>query len=565
LRRHGRLPKLLSLLEKINLGSTTEEKVEIFLIPVLKLLQVQKAISYHLTVQLLGSERRRLVMPEKEPLRDKFQITYQTKSFFKATNECDCELEWEGKVFKYKRTDSLVWKTIKLAQIENWDVMREQETVSHTLRKQNEDQPSIALIMTGASNISRYKLLIPKKDFNSWLYWLLVSILKYSNSPVIDKKIEGLKLSRQTKLKTRRGARAFDRAHQVFVSVATRLVAGEKLPSRGEDLLGEAGEKFGKSSKLKRVGKGGQALVLLTKWKKSPSKSVPAIVKVFSYDLMGLGEADAGVKEARVLAALGEHPNIIGLIDVMATETCLMLFMEKGGPSLEEKKGEFDGQQSLKIALGILDGLDHMHSQFVYHLDIKPENILVSDDEGPKIIDFGFSWARFAGGGLGHDFRDRGTMGFVPPEQLGGKKPSKKIGLLMRDTYATGMTFLSAFVGPMCKVEYPPTSKYPIKVQKQAIVWIKLWRETVKKYEKELQAKKLYELANIALSMIHEDADKRLTVHEAFEGVLALNLRSRERAKKEVDRLMRRRKAMKSYSSKTYEDLQKMLSEVEKK
>jgi hypothetical protein len=37
---------------KINLGSKTEKKFDIFLIPVLTALQVQKAISYHLTFDL---------------------------------------------------------------------------------------------------------------------------------------------------------------------------------------------------------------------------------------------------------------------------------------------------------------------------------------------------------------------------------------------------------------------------------------------------------------------------------------------------------------------------------
>ncbi len=47
-RRHGRLPRLLSLPVKINLGSKIEIEVDIFLILCLGLLQGQKAIFYQL-------------------------------------------------------------------------------------------------------------------------------------------------------------------------------------------------------------------------------------------------------------------------------------------------------------------------------------------------------------------------------------------------------------------------------------------------------------------------------------------------------------------------------------
>ena len=64
---------------------------------------------------------------------------------------------------------------------------------------------------------------------------------------------------------------------------------------------------------------------------------------------------------------------------------------------------------------GILEGLAHMHEQFIVHRDIKPANIMVEHDGTAKIVDFG----------LATDVREKkhlllrcGTPGYIAPEIL---------------------------------------------------------------------------------------------------------------------------------------------------
>jgi len=44
-----------------------------------------------------------------------------------------------------------------------------------------------------------------------------------------------------------------------------------------------------------------------------------------------------------------------------------------------------------KIIKGICDGLKYLHGEKIFHLDLKPSNILLDKDMVPKIADFGLS------------------------------------------------------------------------------------------------------------------------------------------------------------------------------
>ncbi|KAG6004322.1 hypothetical protein E4U21_001181 [Claviceps maximensis] len=93
------------------------------------------------------------------------------------------------------------------------------------------------------------------------------------------------------------------------------------------------------------------------------------------------------------------HPNLVQLIEVLddPEEDSLYMVMEmckKGvimSVGLEENADPYDDESCRCWFRDLLLGIEYLHAQGVIHRDIKPDNLLLSDDEVLKIVDFGVS------------------------------------------------------------------------------------------------------------------------------------------------------------------------------
>jgi len=134
--------------------------------------------------------------------------------------------------------------------------------------------------------------------------------------------------------------------------------------------------------------RGGFGKVYMAKWREEDV--VVKVINAYNHDV------EEGVMHEANVAFRLEHPNIIKLFGITYIKrTKLGIVMEKAQhDSLDIWIGKIDREQLTKIALGIIDGLEYVHSQHVVHRDIKPKNILMcgaKDDMIPKIADFGTS------------------------------------------------------------------------------------------------------------------------------------------------------------------------------
>ncbi|XP_029677964.1 death-associated protein kinase 1-like isoform X6 [Formica exsecta] len=164
---------------------------------------------------------------------------------------------------------------------------------------------------------------------------------------------------------------------------------------------------------LEEIGKGQFAIVRKCKEIKTDALYAAKIMRKRRV-ARGVAAADIA-REAGLLARL-RHPNIVSLYKVIDTGTTVVLLLEliTGGELFHwAPSGEIEAAH---VVRQVLMALSHLHSHQVAHLDIKPENILLSTPPpmpSIKLIDLGLSHRLVPGSEHRALF---GTPEFVAPE-----------------------------------------------------------------------------------------------------------------------------------------------------
>ena len=148
------------------------------------------------------------------------------------------------------------------------------------------------------------------------------------------------------------------------------------------------------------------------------------------------------VKEARALAQLS-HPNIVGVFDVGEVDGLPFIVMEYvSGSSLKqriERTGALPLADAVRLTDGIASGLAFAHSRGIIHADMKPSNILLDQNDKPKICDFGIARTPEEASESPQLFA---TALYVAPERVEGRPAS--IG---SDIYGLGLVLYEMLVG----------------------------------------------------------------------------------------------------------------------
>jgi Protein kinase domain len=189
----------------------------------------------------------------------------------------------------------------------------------------------------------------------------------------------------------------------------------------------------GRYAILREIGRGGMATVYLAR-----QTDLDRLVAL--KELSALAAADATtarrfVRESRLAGSLN-HPNIVTVHDFFehqGTPYIAMEFLQRG--SLRPRLQALTFAQVSGVIEGLLAGLRHAHERGIVHRDVKPENLMVSDDARVKIADFGIAKARDESGTLltvtGTTI---GTPTYMAPEQAMGQAVGP-----YTDLYAVGI------------------------------------------------------------------------------------------------------------------------------
>ncbi len=150
------------------------------------------------------------------------------------------------------------------------------------------------------------------------------------------------------------------------------------------------------------------------------------------------------LRETRALQILS-HPNIIKVLRADVFKGQPFFVMEYiSGDSLSKKL--LDGPMTIgEIVLcmsQVCDGIAYAHRQKILHRDIKPDNLLFTDDGLLKVADFGLAKNLDDSENLTRTGQALGTVYYVSPEQLNGKDVSH-----WSDIYSLGVTLLEMTLG----------------------------------------------------------------------------------------------------------------------
>jgi eukaryotic-like serine/threonine-protein kinase len=139
------------------------------------------------------------------------------------------------------------------------------------------------------------------------------------------------------------------------------------------------------------------------------------------------------------------HPNIVRLKDFILLPTTGYLVMEfLDGKNLREYISEISGPLPLSnVSLFMMEtmaALGFAHDQDVVHLDIKPSNIMLTNNNEIKLIDFGISseGTKNAGDAI------MGSPYYMSPEQINGSDIDYRT-----DIYSIGITIYELLTGKL--------------------------------------------------------------------------------------------------------------------
>ena len=198
------------------------------------------------------------------------------------------------------------------------------------------------------------------------------------------------------------------------------------------------------------LGRGSFGVVMKGEW-----NGMDVAVKVLHLKKLTKQEQKDFVKEIRILALLGKHQNIVQLYGYCLEPPALVIeYVQLGNlnyllhycedEDIEAKMT--DGRIKKRLLVGVANGMVQLHATGIIHGDLKPQNILVTDDYTAKIADFGLARlhaktsASVSSRVLEVASEDEvpaacGTAAYMAPELLdGGKRSNEKT-----DVYSFGV------------------------------------------------------------------------------------------------------------------------------
>ena len=141
----------------------------------------------------------------------------------------------------------------------------------------------------------------------------------------------------------------------------------------------------------RKLGAGGSGVVYLAN---DTLLQRPVVLKILRTGLLSAEQMRSTVlREARLASAI-EHPNVCAIYEVGESgDEGFIVMQYVPGQSLDKliERGPASLQLVLSVGIQIADGLQAAHALGIFHRDLKPQNVMLTDGGLVKILDFGLA------------------------------------------------------------------------------------------------------------------------------------------------------------------------------
>lgn len=229
-------------------------------------------------------------------------------------------------------------------------------------------------------------------------------------------------------------------AEIIYGAASDLLFAKTSLPLIGRQL--------GSYRILKQIGSGGMGSVFLASRCDNRFQQQVAL-KILKSSFQGPDFSRRFQEEMQILVNL-DHPHIVKLLDGSITEggpSYYVMEYVRGIPITEySRRKRLDLRSRLLLFQKICSAVHHAHQNLVVHRDLKPQNILVTEEGNPKLLDFGI--AKLLHSECQEDGRQTipqarpMTPGYASPEQFRGEAVTTAV-----DVYSLGVLLYELVTG----------------------------------------------------------------------------------------------------------------------
>lgn len=308
-----------------------------------------------------------------------------------------------------------------------------------------------------------------------------------------------MEVCRALKIKYFPKCRIFDKEGiEIFEDDLMMLNSGDVI------YIAVRGEDFDYSSVLNDydrkdvLGEGGFGKVYYAVHRETEEKVAIKFMDISHY-LTHADQIEEIYREADALQKL-HHNHIITLRKAFVQRKEVILIMEfAGGGELKDRLEEmkdFDEIYARTIFQQICSAMSYCHNRGLIHRDLKLENVLFKEKDSMviKIVDFGIAGVCKP---QEKDKTDSGTLSYMPPEVLSGKKLEAGPGI---DIWALGVMLYAMVFGKM------PFEGYTDDEIIESIVKKKPSFKNDKPFSRELK--------DLLIKILNKDPDKRISLFD---------------------------------------------------